>query len=113
MECAKQCAPLTDNPQGTSTVGFHYTALLDAVEGADALITATVQAPVTNLAAVPYIERLGGTRIGRIDEVYPDFGPLLSDLWLVRSEAVHARHACPHGLAEAWVRDAAVRALRA
>jgi hydroxylamine reductase len=30
VECAKQCAPLADNPQGTSTVGFHYTALLDA-----------------------------------------------------------------------------------
>ncbi|MEZ4316186.1 MAG: hypothetical protein R3F61_01725 [Myxococcota bacterium] len=88
-----------------------YTALRDAMHDADALLTATVQSPVTNLAAVPYLERFGGTRVGRIDEVYPDFGPLVSDIWLVRGDAMEARHARPHGAAETWVRDTADRAL--
>jgi hypothetical protein len=63
---------------------------------------------VLNLAAVPLLTRAGARQVGRIDEVYPDFGPLVSDVWLLDREDLDARLARPEGLAERWVRDAAL-----
>lgn len=59
------------------------TSLLSALEsGMEFLVTTTVRHPVRNLAAVPFLERLGGRVVGVLDEVYPSFGPLVSDLWI-------------------------------
>ena len=48
----------------------------------DYLISSTVIKPVTNLAAVPYLQFLGGKQVGVLDEVDPVAGPLVSDIWL-------------------------------
>lgn len=79
------------------------TAAFAVMEQVDHLVTTTVASPICNLAAVPYIERLGGRRVGHIDEVYPEVGPLVSDLWLVEGDAFRARVAAPVGLAERWL----------
>ena len=48
----------------------------------DYVISSTVIKPVTNLAAVPYLQFLGGTQVGILDEVDPVVGQLVSDIWL-------------------------------
>ena len=82
------------------SVALALVSLLEIVEqGAEILITATVREPFINLAAVPFIERLGGRIIGRIDEHYPEIGDLVSDIWMVEPEgwshflAEHSRRA--------------------
>ena len=59
-------------------------ALLDAyMDGVDALISTTVKRPIKNLAAVPYLTAIGAKIVGELDETYPDFGDLTSDVWRV------------------------------
>lgn len=84
-----------------------FTAVADLMRYVDHLVTATVSEPVCNLAAVPYIQRLGGRRVGRLDEVYDPFGPLVSDLWLVENTAYTGRIDRPSGMAERWLLDIA------
>ena len=48
----------------------------------DYVISSTVIKPVTNLAAVPYLQFLDGTQVGILDEVDPVVGQLVSDIWL-------------------------------
>jgi len=76
-------------------------------QGHSQLVTATVSEPVLNLAAVPYLKRLGGRCVGRLDEFYDVIGPLVSDIWLVSRESLSSRLRSPRGLAERWVCDAA------
>ena len=54
-----------------------------AFEKHKTLFTTTVHAPILNLAAVPYILRTGGTKIGVIQEHYPEIGALISDVYLI------------------------------
>ena len=60
----------------------------------DYLISTTVLKPVQNLAAVPYLQYLGATRVGKIDEVDPNVGQLLSEVWLAKQESL--RHFLEH-----------------
>ncbi len=83
-------------------------AALDALPPGGALVATTVEAPLLNLAAVPYLRRVGARRFGQIDEDYPGIGAIRSAVWAAPAEAVSARMAAPRGLAEAWV-VAAVR----
>jgi hypothetical protein len=78
-------------------------AALDALRPDGALVATTVEAPLLNLAAVPYLRRVGARRYGTIDEVYPGVGPVRSAVWAAPAEAVYARVDAPRGLAEAWV----------
>ncbi len=87
------------------------TALLDVLPEHDHLVTGTVHAPVLNLAAVPYLERVRGHIAGRLDEVDPVVGPILTDIWLVERRAVQARLLAPVGRAERAVIAAARDAL--
>lgn len=48
-----------------------------------ALFTTTVEAPILNLAAVPYILRAGGTKIGVIEESYPIIGNITSSIYMI------------------------------
>ncbi|MCP4498489.1 MAG: hypothetical protein GY822_00785 [Deltaproteobacteria bacterium] len=61
----------------------------------DRLITATVAAPVENLAAVPYLLRMRARRVGRLDENIAPIGPLVSDIRTASSkefvDAIDAR----------------------
>lgn len=54
-----------------------------AFEKHTTLFTTTVHAPILNLAAVPYILRTGGTKIGVIQEHYPITGALISDVYMI------------------------------
>lgn len=88
-----------------------FTALLDAIQTAEAVVTTTVQQPVCNEAAIPYIRRVGGVKLGRIDEVYPDIGELVSDLWLIDAQAVRDRLAGVSRPGETWIARAAEQAV--
>ena len=48
------------------------------------LLTTTVVKPIFNSAAIPYINVIGGIKIGNIDEVYPVAGAINSDIYLIR-----------------------------
>lgn len=78
-------------------------AVLDSLPGHASLVTATVVEPVRNLAAVPYLRRVGASIVGRIDETYPVIGDLKSDVWLADCGEILRRVAAPRGAAEAWV----------
>ncbi|MAA79868.1 MAG: hypothetical protein CL916_11475 [Deltaproteobacteria bacterium] len=56
----------------------------------DYVISSTVIKPVTNLAAVPYLQFLGGTQVGILDEVDPVVGQLVSDIWLAPRSTIEA-----------------------
>ena len=60
----------------------------------DYLLSTTVLKPVQNLAAVPYLEYLGAQSVGRIDEVDPNVGQLLSEVWLAEQSSL--RHFIEH-----------------
>ena len=50
----------------------------------DYLLSTTVLKPIRNLAAVPYLRYLGAESVGQIDEIDPQIGQLLSEVWLAR-----------------------------
>lgn len=54
--------------------------------GGEYLLTTTVREPILNLAAVPFIEAVQGTKVGEIDEVYPLVGRIRSDIYLFSAE---------------------------
>ena len=54
----------------------------------DYLLSSTVVKPVTNLAAVPYLQFLGGKKVGVLDEVDPTVGQLVSDIWLAPRQTI-------------------------
>jgi hypothetical protein len=54
-----------------------------------ALFTTTVKYPITNLAAVPYIMKSGGQKIGNIDETYPMIGQINSDIYKIDAQDFH------------------------
>lgn len=82
-------------------------AILETLEEGGVLVATTVEVPVVNRAALPYLRRVGGRRLGQIDEVYPEVGAIRSAIWAALADQVYARVASPRGLAEAWVVDAA------
>lgn len=71
------------------------TTILDFLSlNPDYLLSTTVLKPVQNLAAVPYLQYLGGNRVGQIDEVDPNVGQLLSEVWLAKESSL--RHFLAH-----------------
>ena len=52
-------------------------------KGHNHLFTTTVKFPITNLAAVPYILKASGNKVGEIDENYPIIGRIQSDIYLI------------------------------
>lgn len=80
------------------------TALSDLFSRCTHVVTTTVAAPVTNLAAVPLIERLGGERVGRLDEEYPELGALTSHVWLMSRKLVYERVQGGSARVERWAR---------
>ncbi len=53
----------------------------------ESLFTTTVYYPIINLAAVPFILRSGGEKIGKIDEEYPVIGKIVSDIYLINKQS--------------------------
>ena len=71
------------------------TTILDFLSTSpDYLLSTTVLKPIQNLAAVPYLKYLGATSVGTIDEVDPNVGQLLSEVWL--AEQMSLRHFINH-----------------
>ena len=101
-----QLAIRPGSPRLTSeALGLALAPVVELMEaGANYMMTTTVTEPVQNLAAVPYLRRLGAKRVGVIDEHYPDFGALVSDVWAVDRTGYLARQDAPPGIAEpeAW-----------
>ena len=60
----------------------------------DYLLSTTVLKPVQNLAAVPYLQYLGAKSVGKIDEIDPNVGQLLSEIWLADQSSL--RHFINH-----------------
>ncbi|MFC6268384.1 hypothetical protein [Frigoriflavimonas asaccharolytica] len=60
-----------------------YALAQKAFETHDALFTTTVHSPILNLAAVPYILKSGGSKIGNINEYYEQIGNIISDIYKI------------------------------
>jgi len=56
------------------------------VNGVDYVLTTTVRKPILNLAAIPLIRASGGKLVGNINENYPDFNQVNSDIYLIKKE---------------------------
>jgi hypothetical protein len=52
------------------------------------ILTTTVQKPILNLAAVPFIKKVGGKMIGTIEEQYAQVGAITSSIYLMQRNAV-------------------------
>jgi hypothetical protein len=68
---------------GQYSIAVAYSLLSKAFETHDVLLTTTVEKPISNLAAVPYILGVGGKKIGSIDEIYPEVGDINSNVFMV------------------------------
>ena len=53
--------------------------------GHELLLTTTVRRPVANLAAIPFIQAVGGKQIGQIKEEYPAVGRIDSAIWAIEA----------------------------
>lgn len=60
-------------------------------DGHELLLTTTVQRPVTNLAAIPFIEAVGGWQVGTIEEEYPAVGRIDSAIWLIEAKGFYEK----------------------
>ncbi len=54
-------------------------------EGCERVLATTVIEPVSNRAALPYLEHLGARQIATLDEVYPKVGAIRSVLHLIEA----------------------------
>ncbi|MFK7947272.1 MAG: hypothetical protein AB8G11_06775 [Saprospiraceae bacterium] len=54
-------------------------------DGHTHFFTTTVKYPITNLAAVPYILKASGKKVGNIDEAYPIIGQINSDIYMIKA----------------------------
>lgn len=57
----------------------------------DALFTTILRYPIHNTAALPFIDVAGFEFVGHVDETYPDYGRIKSDVFCVEREAFHRR----------------------
>lgn len=51
----------------------------------DTLFTTTVNEPIKNLAAVPFIKACGGKQIGSVNEHYENIGAIKSDIYCIEA----------------------------
>lgn len=54
-------------------------------QGYETLFTTTVNKPILNLAAIPFIKTVDGIQAGNIDEFYPKIGQINSDIYLIEA----------------------------
>lgn len=55
-------------------------------QGYETLFTTTVNKPILNLAAIPFIKAADGIQAGNIDEFYPKIGQINSDIYLIQAK---------------------------
>lgn len=54
--------------------------------GHELVLTTTVVEPIVNLAALPYLARVGARRCGSIEEHYPEVGRVVSAIHVIEAE---------------------------
>ncbi len=54
-------------------------------EGHEVMFTTTVNKPILNLAAIPFINAANGIKAGNINETYPIIGHINSDIYLLEA----------------------------
>lgn len=75
-----------------SAVALAYNLVKGAFDrGAQTLFTTTVNKPILNLAAIPFINAVDGIKAGNIDETYPILGHINSDIYLVDGSTFYAK----------------------
>lgn len=55
------------------------------------VVSTTVVEPIRNLAAVSFIERVGGRAVGHVAETYPQMDHLVSAVWLFTFDEMYRR----------------------
>lgn len=86
----EQFAFLDGFKRATVLMSYHIVKLAFDL-GHQTLFATTVTQPVRNLAAVPFILKLGGMMAGNIHETYPGFGEIHSDIYLLEAADFHRK----------------------
>jgi len=60
-------------------------------EGNKTLFTTTVNKPILNLAAIPFIKTVSGIKAGNINEEYPLVGEINSDIYTIDAELFYQK----------------------
>lgn len=90
-----QLAVLPSHRRSLEAGALAYRSLADLLADHDAVFVTTVREPVWNRAAWPFLARVGAAWIGRIDEVYPEVGALVSDVHVITRAAFEVATAEP------------------
>ncbi|MDQ2745665.1 MAG: hypothetical protein M3T96_00175 [Acidobacteriota bacterium] len=86
----EQLAVLPDTKYRFYGVSLALATLRQAFETHEAMFATTVVKPVCNRASVPLLESVGGQRVGCVNEYYPEFGDLVSAIYLLKREGFTA-----------------------
>lgn len=68
-----------------------FVATWRALATHDALFTTILRYPVYNTAALPFIETVGFEGVGQIDETYPEYGRIQSDVYCLEQSSFRMR----------------------
>jgi hypothetical protein len=58
-----------------------FSATRKALQTHEAIFTTVLKYPVHNTAAIPFIKVIGFDFVGTVDEIYPEIGPIKSDVY--------------------------------
>jgi hypothetical protein len=92
----EQFAFLQGHKRAAVALAYHLTDLAFSM-GHTAMFTTTVNRPVLNLAAIPFINAANGCKAGNIDETYPIIGHINSDIYVLDA-AMFYQQAAAHPL---------------
>ncbi len=81
----EQFAFLTGHKRAAVALAYHITNWAFS-NGHQTLFATTVNKPVKNLAAIPFVHAANGCLAGNIDETYPVIGHINSDIHLVEAD---------------------------
>lgn len=86
----EQFAFLTGHKRAAVALAYHITSWAFAM-GHETLFATTVNEPVRNLAAIPFVNAANGIKAGNINETYPIIGHINSDIHLVEASNFYER----------------------
>jgi ribosomal protein S18 acetylase RimI-like enzyme len=66
-------------------------ALAEAFKDHQLMFATVVEAPVRNTASLPFLLGAGFRKVGEIDEVYPEYGPIRSAIYLLTIRELQSR----------------------
>lgn len=92
----EQFAFLQGHKRAAVALAYHIANMAFGM-GHTAMFTTTVNKPVLNLAAIPFINAANGCKAGNIDETYPIIGHINSDIYVLDA-AMFYQQAAVHPL---------------